>query len=98
MEQARLLPTGILPDGDGQFLTITPGNFTIDGPGSGIPGDFDGDTDLDMFDFSQFAACFTGPDGNPIDAPCAPADFNNDRHVDLTDYTAFHNTMTGPTP
>jgi len=62
-----------------------------------IPGDFDGDNDVDQTDFGRFQACLTG-DGLPQDLPdCQPARLDADPDVDDNDTTLFLTHLTGPT-
>ena len=68
------------------FLTISEG---------AMPGDFDGDHDVDLQDFLSFQTCFTGP-GDPLAPACEPADFDGDGDVDLQDFLAFQTFFTGP--
>ena len=54
----------------------------------GIPGDVDGDGDVDLDDLAAFGACLTGPGGGvPVD--CDEADLDQDLDVDLADFAAF---------
>ncbi len=62
-----------------------------------ILGDFDGDGDVDLADFGQFAQCFNGP-GNPPAAGCTVnADLDGDGDIDLGDFGVFAANFTGPT-
>jgi hypothetical protein len=59
-----------------------------------VPGDIDGDLDVDFDDFSAFAACMAGPDVTTPPARRAPGDFaradlDGDGDVDLADFAAF---------
>ena len=59
-----------------------------------VPGDVDGDLDVDFDDFSAFAACMGGPDVTTPPARRAPGDFaradlDRDLDVDLRDFAAF---------
>lgn len=49
-------------------------------------GDFDNDGAVDLRDMAEFANCFTGLEGGPIDKVCACGDANGDASVDLLDY------------
>lgn len=53
-----------------------------------IPGDADGDGDVDLVDFGLFFGCLTGPN---VAAPgaCAVFDSDGDVDVDLVDFRAF---------
>jgi len=73
--------------------------------GNGIPdeceagpcGDFDGDGDVDLTDFTQFQLCFGGSN-NPPAPTCPPgvdADCDNDGDVDLADFIIFQQNFTG---
>ena len=72
-------------------------------PGN-VPGDFDGDGDVDLIDFAEFPPCFAGPEAMPD--PPAPTtagqclnafDFDADADVDLTDFEGFQCTFGGST-
>lgn len=66
-------------------------------PGSRC-GDFDGDGDTDLGDFSVFALCFAGPNVPPA-ATCpvgVDADLDDDGDVDLSDFSQFSLCYTGP--
>ena len=61
-----------------------------------IPGDTDGDDDVDLADFARLAACHSG-EGTPFAfAQCALADFDADMDVDPTDASRFYVALTGP--
>ena len=60
-----------------------------------LPGDCDGDGDVDLQDFLAFQTCYTGP-GGTIEPGCGCADFDDDGDVDLTDFLAFQTAYTGP--
>ena len=58
--------------------------------------DFDGDSDVDLTDFGELAACFNGPNRAPA-APCAvDADLDNDSDIDLADFAIFAACFHGP--
>jgi hypothetical protein len=61
-----------------------------------VPGDLDGDCDVDLDDFAAFKTCFTGPDGGPIDPNCAAGDFDGDDDIDCVDWAEFKANWTGP--
>jgi len=60
-------------------------------------GDFDGDGDVDLSDFTQFQLCFGGSNVPP--APTCPpgvdADCDGDGDVDLSDFLQFQQSFTG---
>lgn len=60
----------------------------------GIPGDLDGDGDVDMTDFSTFSTCYAGPDTAPPGG-CDDSDFDADGDVDLADFATFQRNYTG---
>ncbi|MFQ5590788.1 MAG: M14 family zinc carboxypeptidase [Phycisphaerae bacterium] len=63
-----------------------------------IPGDFDGDGDVDAADYDSFEACFTGAGGGPVGVECAPGDFApQDGDVDCDDWAQFVLAWTEPT-
>jgi len=53
-----------------------------------LPGDCDGDGDVDLDDLGTFAQCITGP-GTPHGPDCACADIDGDEDGDLADFAAF---------
>ncbi len=57
--------------------------------GNGSAGDFDGDSDIDMDDYTQFSVCFTGEDGGPVGLECTAGDFDGDSDIDCTDWEQF---------
>src|SRR3990170_861638 len=60
-------------------------------------GDFDGDGDVDLSDFTQFQLCFGGSN-NPPAPTCPPgvdADLDGDGDVDLADFLIFQQNFTG---
>jgi hypothetical protein len=69
-------------------------------PCSDPPADADGDGDVDLTDFSQFQACFNGPNrpwvATAIQRNCACFDQDLDNDVDLTDFSAFQACFNGP--
>jgi len=62
-----------------------------------VPGDFDGDGDVDLSDFLVFQQCFGGSN-NPPAPTCPPgvdADLDGDGDVDLADFLIFQQNFTG---
>lgn len=57
--------------------------------GAGVPGDFDGDGDVDEDDLAEFELCYTGPDGGPLEPGCEPGDFDGDGDIDCDDWDQF---------
>lgn len=49
-------------------------------------GDFDDNGAIDFFDFREFANCFTGSGGGPVEESCACGDADGDTEVDLDDF------------
>ncbi|MCB9850821.1 MAG: D-alanyl-D-alanine carboxypeptidase/D-alanyl-D-alanine-endopeptidase [Phycisphaerales bacterium] len=58
-------------------------------------GDFDGDGDIDLSDFTIFVDCMSGPD-TPYLPGCEPCDVEADGDVDLADYSTVM--LSSPTP
>ena len=56
--------------------------------------DFDGDDDVDLADFLEFVACFSGSGVTHVPG-CEPGDADLDGDVDLSDAIAFQNALTG---
>ncbi len=57
-------------------------------------GDFDGDGDVDEFDFAGFLACFSGP-GAPFGDDCGCADGDLDGDADFGDFAVFQLAFSG---
>lgn len=69
----------------GGTLELVGGFWAVGMPGPPIPGDCDGDGDVDFTDFVAFADCMNGPEGG-LGYGCACADFDLDSDVDLADF------------
>jgi len=59
-----------------------------------LPGDFDGDGDVDLADYAFFAGCQTPPGGGVL-AGCDATDIDGDGDTDLADFTGFTVAFTG---
>jgi hypothetical protein len=71
-------------------FTVTNDTTKIDAfSGNGRAGDFDEDADVDSADYYQFAACFTGAGGGPVDSSCLAGDFDDDGDIDCDDWECF---------
>ncbi len=77
----------VLPDRPSLTLTF--------GDQPPLPGDMDGDSDVDVHDYDLFKGCYTGPGGG-VSLPCRPGDVDGDNDVDLTDFATFQSGHTGP--
>jgi len=60
-----------------------------------IPGDFDGDADVDAQDLSRFLDCLGGGTLSYPSA-CSPGDFDADADVDCADWSGFADAWTEP--
>lgn len=70
-------------------------DFTVTSvPPLPIPGDMDGDRDVDTSDYVLFEACATGPGVGPLPSNCELADLDQDGDVDQTDFGLFQRCMT----
>lgn len=72
------------------------GLFVLDPclPAFALPGDFNGDGDADLGDFSRLQHCF-GP--GPLGTGCEVVDVDCDGNVDLNDFSAFLSSVAGTT-
>lgn len=70
-------------------------HFPITG-GKLMPGDFDRNGLIDLFDVSGLQNCFTGQGPTDVPPSCRIFDFVPDSAIDLTDYAALQLTLTGP--
>jgi len=77
---------------DGQIVRSE--RFTTAGA---IFGDFDGDGDIDRYDYTALQIClsFSGPD-IPTPPACYVFDFDEDRDIDMEDVAGFNLAWTGP--
>ncbi len=60
-----------------------------------VPGDFDGDTDVDQADLNAFTLCAAGP-AIPVTGTCALKDLDYDNDVDQSDFGILQRCYTGP--
>lgn len=60
-----------------------------------LPGDFDGDADVDSQDLESFDDCYRGQ-GQSYDLGCEPGDFDGDSDIDCRDGSAFMSAWTAP--
>ena len=73
------------------------------GVDSGVPGDLDGDNDVDSDDFALFAGALGGPAVWDLPSGCdlthfIRADLDDDVDVDLADFVGFQRAFTGSLP
>lgn|GEM_PF-1176153 len=61
-----------------------------------IPGDADGDTDIDLWDFATVQRCFD-PSGLPLPTGCDFVDMDNDGEIAGSDVDPWTMVMDGPT-
>jgi len=87
------LPTTDLDD----HARILCGSVDIGAYEFGI-GDYNCDQTVDLFDFSAWEQCMTGPSTADTAVPqgCEPFDFNADSAVDLRDYYLLSHVFTAP--
>ena len=64
--------------------------------GGVLPGDFNGDCDVDLHDLAAFQTCFTGEGGGPVGSFCTPGYLDTDEDIDLDDWALVAGEMTGP--
>ncbi len=71
---------------DKETITIIPRN---------MPGDFDGDRDVDQEDFGHFQVCYSGSGQDQNDPNCLGAILDDDGDVDQGDFAVFLSCMSG---
>ncbi len=54
-----------------------------------LPGDLDGNGEVNLADLVDFVGCMNGPDGGSVDPTCDPGDFDPDTDIDLRDFAGF---------
>lgn len=61
-----------------------------------VPGDFDGDRDVDLTDYAGFVACVeAGAGGGNMPDGCDAVDFDGDADLDLIDFGSLQRAFTG---
>lgn len=92
-------PTGVTTDAAHNVYVVDAGNSRVlrfDVPiAPVIPGDFDGDFDVDLADYVLLPDCLFGPDVVPPLAACLAFDADGDGDVDLWDAGAFGRCLSG---
>lgn len=82
-------------NGDLWISAISEGVAVLELSVPSVPGDLDGDGDVDLDDHAGFYACMTGPDRGPVGPACDAADFDGDGDCDLIDLDSFQLAFTG---
>jgi alpha-amylase len=91
----------LLPGLGGGYGELGPTPDLTDVPGQqfadvslALPGDYNGDREVDLDDFAYFGGCLTGPAPSaPPGAECGAFDFDADTDVDLVDYGYFQEAL-----
>jgi hypothetical protein len=87
-------------DGVGDACDACPGTLgsPVDTYGCplSVPGDYDGDGDVDQEDFGRFQVCHRGSRRTQPAPQCRFARMNADAYVDSEDMTLFSRCMSGP--
>jgi hypothetical protein len=79
---------------DGDVLLVNALTYAADRPAL-IPGDSDGDGDVDHLDADHFDLCFEATYPGFVPAGCLTFDFNQDDDVNCADWTGFLAAFTG---
>lgn len=77
------------------FDNIDAVSLTVTSVPRPIPGDFDGDQDVDADDLAHFQGCRTAPMIAQEDPQCQDADLDLDTDVDLSDFGLLQKCLTG---
>jgi len=87
--------SGTIGQPDASQVIMSGGNLELAGgfwagvpTGVQLPGNCDGDGDVDLDDFAIIAPCMTGP-GISVEAGCECADLDGDLDSDLSDFAEF---------
>jgi len=81
-------------NGDGRLDVVTANlgaetlSVLLNTTGGSIPGDIDGDGNVDLGDYAVFYDCLTGP-GQGLTSGCEAGDLDRDGDTDLADYGAM---------
>ncbi|HNQ22519.1 MAG TPA: hypothetical protein PKK06_05435 [Phycisphaerae bacterium] len=92
--------SGTIGQADANVVVMTGGEFDLTGGfwavmrAATLPGDCDGDQDVDLADFADFSDCLGGP-GQGLGADCDCYDLDDDGDVDLRDFAEFQTAFTG---
>ena len=78
------------PVGDAPIVDLGAFEFVL----ATVPGDLDGDGDVDLSDYLALLGCVGGP-GQPLAAGCEDADLDGDGDSDLGDVVRFQGLFTG---
>jgi hypothetical protein len=60
-----------------------------------VPGDADGDGDVDLLDFDIYLDCETGSEANDLPDGCEAFDFDQDQDIDREDFAVFQRVFQG---
>jgi len=99
------IPDACDPDADGDGVTdacddcpATPAGILVDDQGCRlpIPGDFDGDLDVDLNDFGYLQKCLSGSGISQNESNCQDTKLDGDIDVDKDDVMIFLGCMSGP--
>jgi hypothetical protein len=90
---------------DASMVVMTGGTYALSGglwPGAttgvSVPGDCDGDGDVDLDDYADLTVCMAGPGGGLPEPGCACFDLGDSGEVDLLDFADFQVLFTGSSP
>jgi hypothetical protein len=82
-----LVVEATLRDASGDPIAVVENDGQVNIVTNGRKGDFDGDGDIDIFDFVDFADAYGSETGDPNYN--AIGDFNDDGHIDIFDFVDF---------
>ena len=85
------------PDVGPGALGMGGGDFTLTGGFwfALAPGDCNEDGGINLFDYSVFEACITGPDGGQLSPECVCFDADRNGTVDMRDFALFQQGFSG---